>query len=905
MYIPRVKRAIRIPSVRTSLRLLPIGKKLGLIVVLFVLIVGCLLVLADMQMEILSGVRAYVGGEGLWSKGEKDAVHHLARYAETRDERDYRRYLDAIAVPMGDKQARLELEKPAPDPRVVREGFVQGRNHPDDVPRMAMLFRRFRHVSYMAKAIAIWTAGDRYVAAIAERGAALHGEIRSGRGSPEQAGAVLEQIGVLDQRLTPLEDAFSRTLSKGARHAKRLLLDTTVLIAALLLTIGTLLSWIMLRHIRAWEARYRHLLNTANDAIVVASLETGVILDANRRTEDLLGIAASRIIGTHQASLHPEDEQDAYRRLFEEEARAGHATNSDLHLQRADGHLVPVEISAAVTELAGRAVVQSIFRDITERKRADEALRESEERYRGLFEDANDLVYTHDLAGNFIAINKAAERITGYSAAEAARMNLSEVVATEHLELARQMVSRKVLSGAATVYELDIVTKDGRRVPLEVSTRLMLREGKPVAVQGIARDIRERRRIETERAELLTREQAARAEAELANRAKDEFLATLSHELRTPLSAILIWARLLRSGRLDAEAWARALEVIERNTKLQARLIEDLLEVSRIIAGKLRLEWTPVELASTVDGAIDAVRAAADAKDITLELELERDLGPVRGDRNRLQQIVWNLVSNAIKFTPSGGSVNVRLARDAQDAVITVRDTGIGIRAEFLPHIFERFRQGDSTSTRIHGGLGLGLAIVRHLVDLHGGTVAARSAGEGRGATFTVRLPLSPTGVEAGDVAWLSNLGRRAAPGLSLGGIHILVVEDEPDTRESVALSLELCGGRVTAVASAVAALEVLDRDLPDVMLCDIGMPGVDGYALIREVRARGADDGGRIPAVALTAYARDEDRSRALEAGFQTHVPKPVEPTELAAVVADLCRASEPVERLAATTRR
>src|SRR5205809_482524 len=396
MYIPRVKRAIRIPSVRTSLRLLPIGKKLGLIVVLFVLIVGCLLVLANVQMEILSGVRAYVGGEGLWSKGEKDAVHHLARYAETRDERDYRRYLDAIAVPMGDKQARLELEKPAPDPRVVREGFVQGRNHPDDVPRMAMLFRRFRHVSYMAKAIAIWTAGDRYVAAIAERGAALHGEIHSGRGSPEQAGAVLEQIGVLDQRLTPLEDAFSRTLSKGARHAKRLLLDTTVLIAALLLTIGTLLSWIMLRHIRAWEARYRHLLNTANDAIVVASLETGVILDANRRTEDLLGVAAS-----------------------------------------------------------------------------------------GIFEDANDLVYTHDLAGNFIAINKAAERITGYSAAEAARMNLSEVVATEHLELARQMVSRKVLSGAATVYELDIVTKDGRRVPLEVSTRLMLREGKPVAVQGI------------------------------------------------------------------------------------------------------------------------------------------------------------------------------------------------------------------------------------------------------------------------------------------------------------------------------------------------------------------------------------------------------------------------------------
>src|SRR5438094_830939 len=729
-------------------------------------------------MESLSAVRAYVGGEGLWSKGEKDAVHHLARYAETRDERDYRRYLDAIAVPMGDKQARLELEKPAPDPRVVREGFVQGRNHPDDVPRMAMLFRRFRHVSYMAKAIAIWTAGDHYVAAIAERGAALHGEIRSGRGSLDQAGALLEQIGVLDQRLTPLEDAFSRTLSKGARHAKRLLLDTTVLIAALLLTIGTLLSWIMLRHIRAWEARYRHLLNTANDAIVVASLETGVILDANRRTEDLL--------------------------------------------------------------------------------------------------------------------------------AEAARMNLSEVVATEHLELARQMVSRKVLSGAATVYELDIVTKDGRRVPLEVSTRLMLREGKPIAVQGIARDIRERRRIETERAELLTREQAARAEAELANRAKDEFLATLSHELRTPLSAILIWARLLRSGRLDAETRARALEVIERNTKLQARLIEDLLEVSRIIAGKLRLEWTPVDLASTVDGAIDAVRAAADAKDITLALELERDLGPVRGDRNRLQQIVWNLVSNAIKFTPSGGSVNVRLARDAQDGMITVRDTGIGIRAEFLPHIFERFRQGDSTSTRIHGGPGLGLAIVPPLVALPGGTVTAASPGEGQGATFTVRLPVPAKDVEAGDAAWLSGLARRPGPSpLSLHGLHVLLVEDESDMRESVTVSLELCGARVTAVGAAPAALEILDRDPPDIVLCDIGMPDEDGYTLVRKIRSRGAERGGQIPAVALTAYARDEDRSRALDAGFQIHVAKPVEPTEIARVVADLCRSTARVGRVAAARGR
>src|SRR5436309_9648126 len=415
-----------------------------------------------------------------------------------------------------------------------------------------------------------------------------------------------------------------------------------------------------------------------------------------------------------------------------------------------------------------------------------------------------------------------------------------------------------------------------------------------------------RKQAEEERAQLLIREQAARAEAELANRAKDEFLATLSHELRTPLSAILIWARLLRSGRLETEAKGRALEVIERNTKLQARLIEDLLEVSRIIAGKLRLELAPVDLAATVESAIDAVRAAADAKDITLECELDHGIGPVRGDRNRLQQIVWNLVANAIKFTPSGGRVAVRLARDAHDAVISVRDTGIGIPADFLPHIFERFRQADSTSTRAHGGLGLGLAIVRHLVERHGGTVTAASPGEGQGATFTVRLPVPAKDVEAGDAAWLSGLARRPGPSpLSLHGLHVLLVEDESDMRESVTVSLELCGARVTAVGAAPAALEILDRDPPDIVLCDIGMPDEDGYTLVRKIRSRGAERGGQIPAVALTAYARDEDRSRALDAGFQIHIAKPVEPTEIARVVADLCRSTTRVGRVAASRGR
>lgn len=413
-----------------------------------------------------------------------------------------------------------------------------------------------------------------------------------------------------------------------------------------------------------------------------------------------------------------------------------------------------------------------------------------------------------------------------------------------------------------------------------------------IANQELRKEISVREWAEQERARLLGLEQAARREAEEANRIKDEFLATLSHELRTPLNAILGWVQVLRAGKLDEAAASRALETIERNSKVQAQLIADLLDVSRIITGKLRLESRPVELHRIIDAALESVRPAADAKGIEISLSLGSLSSPVLGDPDRLQQVVWNLLSNAIKFTPRDGRVEVRLGESAPHALIQVSDTGIGIRPDFLPHVFDRFRQAESSLTRSHGGLGLGLSIVRHLVELHGGVVEVDSAGEGQGTTFTVRLPLRAELAEGPPLD-----RRRPAAAASrvwslpdlLKGIRVLVVEDEEDTRELVVTALQQCGAEVAAVDSVPAALEAFDGALPDVLVSDIGLPDEDGYSLIHKVRSRSPADGGHVPAAALTAYARAEDRRRALEAGFQTHLAKPLDPSVLVATVASL----------------
>ena len=397
----------------------------------------------------------------------------------------------------------------------------------------------------------------------------------------------------------------------------------------------------------------------------------------------------------------------------------------------------------------------------------------------------------------------------------------------------------------------------------------------------------ERQCAEEKRIQMLAREQEARQQAEAANRIKDEFLAVLSHELRSPLNPILGWSRLLRNGKLNATKTAQALEIIERNAQLQSQLIEDLLDVSGILRGKLSLNMAPVNLASTIKAALETVRLAAQAKSVQIQTVFDPTIGQVLGDSARLQQVIWNLLTNAVKFTPDRGRVEIQLQQIGSQALIQVRDTGKGISPDFLPYVFEYFRQADATTTRTFGGLGLGLAIVRHLVELHGGTVQVDSPGEGQGATFTVRLPLikdkSSTHKAEGNS---SPFTPESSP---LTGIRVLVVDDDVDSREFIAFVLEQLGAQVSTVTSAGEAIASLEQLPPDILLSDIGMPDMDGYMLMRQIRAMPPEQGGQILAIALTAYAGEIDRQQALAAGFQHHLAKPVEPDELVKVILNL----------------
>ncbi|MEH1970373.1 hybrid sensor histidine kinase/response regulator [Nostoc sp.] len=555
---------------------------------------------------------------------------------------------------------------------------------------------------------------------------------------------------------------------------------------------------------------------------------------------------------------------------------------TDYVLKQRLGRLIP-SVQRALREAKERR----------ERKQAEESLQKSEAKYRRIVDTSYEGIWMIDSQIRTEYVNQRLSQMLGYPAEEILGRSMFDFM-DQADDIAAQEKLEWLKREGSDLKEGRLRCKDGSYIWTLISARAIFGEQNEfLGAIAMLTDITDRKRTEEERDRLLQLEQRAREEAEAANRIKDEFLAVLSHELRSPLNPILGWAKLLQSRKFDETSLKKALETIERNAKLQAELIEDLLDVSRILQGKLNLNMFPVNLASTIKAAIETVRLAAEAKSIQIETMLEPTVGRVLGDSVRLQQVLWNLLSNAIKFTATGGQVNVRLECIDDQAQITVSDTGKGIHPDFLPHVFDYFRQGDSTTTRKFGGLGLGLAIARHLIEMHGGTVWAESLGEDQGAIFTVRLPLIKDGATIKDDINIdsSTVAFTSSP---LKGVQVLIVDDNADTRDFFSFVLEQFGAIVTAVASGDEALQALKQSKPDILLSDIGMPEMNGYMLMQQVRNLEAAAGGKqIPAIALTAYAGEINQQQALKAGFQQHIVKPVAPEDLLMAISNLVQST------------
>ncbi len=511
-----------------------------------------------------------------------------------------------------------------------------------------------------------------------------------------------------------------------------------------------------------------------------------------------------------------------------------------------------------------------------------------------IVDSSDDAIVSKTLEGIITSWNHGAEKIFGYSAAEAIGQHITFIIPPERHSEEDDVLAQIRRGEKVDHFETIRQTKDGRKVEISLTVSPVRdARGRIVGASKVARDITIRKQADIERQRLMGEAEAARRNAEEANRLKDDFLATVSHELRNPLNSIVGWAGLLSGGRLDEKKTARALEAINRAAQAQDQIISDLLDVSRIISGRLRLDIRPLRLMEVLETAIETVRPAADAKEIRLQLLLDPAANPMAGDPDRLRQVFWNLLSNAVKFTPRAGRIQIHSERIDAHVEVSISDTGIGIEPSLIPFVFDRFRQGDSGTNRQSSGLGLGLAIVRSLVELHGGTVGVESEGTGQGSNFTIRLPsmIAPgVGSDVHPNPTVEDI-KAVAPEPTLESLRVLVVDDEDGAREVAFAILTQARAEVRTATSAGEALTIMDEWRPQVLVVDIGMPDVDGYEFIRRVRARSAQSGGDVPAAALTAYARVQDRLRVLSAGYQMHVPKPIQPQELVAVVASLAK--------------
>jgi PAS domain S-box-containing protein len=628
------------------------------------------------------------------------------------------------------------------------------------------------------------------------------------------------------------------------------------------------------------------------------------IVYVNPAFTKMTGYAPEEVIGKTPLILHGPKTDRAVLDRLRKDLEEGRVSFGETVNYRKDGSEFYLEWSFGPVRNERGEVTHFIAtqRDITGRKRAEEMLRESEARFRLLADAMPQIVYTSTPDGALDYVNQQWREYVG-AAEDVAGYGWMEGIHPDDRERTWSQWMKSLATGQPLEEEFRVRRKNGQYC-WHLNRTIPIRDerGRIVKWIGTLTDIHDRKQAEAEREELLAREQAAREVAEAANRSKDEFLTVVSHELRTPLNAMLGYARLLRYGPPDARKVGQAVDIIERNGKAQSRLIDDLLDTAGIISGQLKLDVGPVNLVAVVQDAVRTIYPAAEAKGVSIGADLKPEAGQITGDPARLQQVVWNLLSNAVKFTSAGGRVEARLERIDPHVCVIVSDTGKGISPDFLPYVFDRFRQADASSVRRYGGLGLGLSLVKYLVELHGGTIEASSAGEGRGATFKVLLPVravySPLAED--EVAPVAVSGLEGT--ITLAGVRAMVVDDETDARELVESALSQYGADVVAASSAAEAYELITasapRERPDAMVTDLGMPDEDGFSLLRRVREWERERGLYIPAVALTAYGRTEDRVRALRAGFQMHVAKPVEPAELAAVIASLVKRSERGEK-------
>jgi PAS domain S-box-containing protein len=640
--------------------------------------------------------------------------------------------------------------------------------------------------------------------------------------------------------------------------------------------------------LKASESRYRRLFETAQDAILILEEDSGKIMDANPFVIDLLGYSLDELIGKELWEIGLFGDKDQSKAAMEQLQETGYIRYEDMPLETKQGKRVEVEFVSNSYTVGAEKVIQCNIRDITDRKWAEHAALISAERFQFLAESMPLMIFTARPDGKIGFCNRELAHFTGLQCEDVCNSGLWTFTHPDEVEESSRRWRHAIESGAPFQHECRFRRADGV-YRWHLTRASAMRDSGGIAIWvGSSTDIDDRKSVE----ESLIRQYT---ESETLSRAKDEFLATSSHELRTPLTSILGWSELLVTGALDAEMQREAIDSIRQSARAQSRLIDDMLDVSRLLTGKLELNTEMVDVAAALLLAIRAITPAAENKNIRMEKSLARDVSRVVGDATRLQQIFWNILSNAVKFTPEGGNIGVRLSSTDSQVTVEVRDTGKGIGRDFLPRVFESLSQEGGTSTRQHGGLGLGLSIVKQLVEMHGGTVRVESEGHGLGSTFTVSLPARGR-TTTGNGAW-PNLPAAAEPAppvtSSVRGMRVLIVDDEPEMRKMIATVLRGAGASVVAAGSAAEAFDQLSQRSFDVLVSDIAMPTEDGHSLARRVRTRG-DEKSRIPAVALTAYGGPLQRQLALSAGFDDYVKKPFAPQDLVSAVAGVARRGE-----------